>query len=83
MDPYIRIMIENYENHMKTLKISFRLSDYNLKFSPKEFIKHLKFDKKVKNSKLKFILLKQYGKTYTYILNNETLLVKFLEKYLE
>jgi len=76
-------MIENYENHMKTLKISFRLSDYNLKFSPKEFIKHLKFDKKVKNSKLKFILLKQYGKTYTYILNNETLLVKFLEKYLE
>ena len=76
-------MIENFENHMKNLKIPFRLSDYNLKFTPKEFIKHLRFDKKVKNSKLKFILLKQYGKTFTYILNNETLLVKFLEKDLE
>ena len=58
-------------------------SDYNLKFTPKEFIKHLRFDKKVKNSKLKFILLEQYGKTISYILYNEKLLVKFLEENLE
>ena len=76
-------MIENYENHMKDLKIPFRLSEYNLKFSHKEFIKHLRFDKKVKNNKLKFILLKQYGKTLSYTLNNEKLLVKFLETNLE
>jgi 3-dehydroquinate synthase len=76
-------MIENYENHMKHLKVPFRLSDYNLKFSHKEFIKHLRFDKKVKNNKLKFILLKQYGKTLSYTLNNEKLLIKFLETNLE
>ena len=76
-------MIENYEDHMKDLKIPFRLSDYNLRFTPKEFIKHLRFDKKVKNSKLKFILLEQYGKTLSYILYNEKLLIKFLEKNLE
>ena len=76
-------MIENYENHMKDLKIPFRLLDYNLRFTPKEFIKHLRFDKKVKNNKLKFILLEQYGKTLSYVLYNEKLLVKFLEKDLE
>ena len=76
-------MIESYESHMKNLKIPFRLSDYNLKFSSKEFIKHLRFDKKVKNNKLKFILLEQYGKTLSYTLNDEKLLIKFLEKNLE
>ena len=76
-------MVESYENHMKHLKIPFRLSDYNLKFSSKEFIKHLRFDKKINNNKLKFILLEQYGKTLSYTLNNEKLLVKFLEKNLE
>ena len=76
-------MIESYESHMKDLKIPFRLCDYNLKFSAKEFIKHLRFDKKVKNNKLKFILLEQYGKTLSYTLNDEKLLIKFLEKNLE
>ncbi len=76
-------MIENFENHMKSLQIPFKLSDYNLKFTSKEFIKHLRFDKKVKNNKLKFILLEQYGKTLSYTLNNEKLLVNFLEKNLE
>ena len=76
-------MIENYEDHMKDLKIPFRLSDYSLQLTPKLFIKHLRFDKKVKNNKLKFILLEQYGKTKSYTLNNEKLLVKFLEEYLE
>ena len=76
-------MINSYESHMENLKIPFRLSDYNLKFSSKEFIKHLRFDKKVKNNKLKFILLEQYGKTLSYTLNNEKLLVKFLEENLE
>ena len=65
---------------MKDLKIPFRLLDYNLKFTPKEFIKHLRFDKKVNNNKLKFILLEQYGKTLSYTLYNEKLLLKFLEK---
>ena len=76
-------MINSYESHMENLKIPFRLSDYNLKFSSKEFIKHLRFDKKVKNNKLKFILLEQYGKTLSYTLNDEKLLIKFLEKNLE
>ena len=31
-------MIENYENHMKDLKIPFRLLDYNLKFTPKNLL---------------------------------------------
>ncbi len=76
-------MRKNYENHMKDLKIPFKLSDFNLEFSSKEFIKHLRFDKKVKNSKLKFILLEHYGKTLSYTLYNEKLLIKFLEKNLE
>jgi 3-dehydroquinate synthase len=75
--------IGSYKKHLSELKIPFKLSDYNLKFKPKAFLEHLKFDKKISNSKIKFILLKQYGKTVSYIVDNEKILMNFLEKNLK
>ena len=69
----------SFTKHLKKLKISFKLNDYNLKISPKEFIKHIKFDKKAKNNKIKFILLKKIGTPVRIFLDNEDLLSKFLK----
>ena len=65
---------------MLSLKIPFELNDFGLKLSPKKFIEHMKFDKKINKDKLKFILLKQYGNTYSYMLENEKILIDFLKK---
>ena len=73
-------IIDDYQKHLTKLKIPFSLQSYNLKLKSNEFIKHLRFDKKIKNSQLKFILLKEYGKTKSYMLNNEKKLLDFLNK---
>ncbi len=73
-------IISDYQKHLNKLKIPFSLNDYNFKLKSNDFIKHLRFDKKIKNSQLKFILLKRYGKTKSYMLHNEKKLLDFLNK---
>ena len=46
----------------------------------KEFLNYLKFDKKIKGNKLKFILLQDIGKPISYILENEQILINFLDQ---
>ena len=71
-------VVKKFENHMESLNIKYRIEDYKIKISPSLFIKHLKFDKKIKNNKIKFILLSDVGKVKNYILENEKLLSKFI-----
>ncbi|MEL0125065.1 MAG: hypothetical protein VW827_05335, partial [Alphaproteobacteria bacterium] len=58
----------------------YKRSDYNITISPNLFIKHLKFDKKVKEKKIRFILLSDIGKVKVYKLNEEKVLLDFLKK---
>jgi 3-dehydroquinate synthase len=74
-----KIILDDFETHLNELKINYKLKDYKIKISPKTFIKHLWFDKKVNNKKLKFILIKDFGKTKSYIVKNETEILKFLK----
>ena len=76
-------IIDEYEAHLKSLKISYKLKDYGINLSVGKFIRHLKFDKKVKNDKIKFILLKECGKTHSYVLQNQKKLTVFLNQNLE
>ena len=59
--------------------MKYRLKQYNFKFDPKTFQKHIKFDKKVKKGKIKFILLKKIGHPVRLFLEDEKLLTKFLK----
>ena len=43
------------------------------------FLKHIKFDKKIKNNKIKLILLKDIGKPVTHIVEDEKVFKTFLE----
>ncbi len=72
-------ILDDFENHLNELEINYNLEDYKIKISPKTFIKHLWFDKKVNNKKLKFILIKDYGKTKSHIIKNESEIFKFLK----
>ena len=62
------------------LNISYKFSDYNIKLTPKLLLKHLKFDKKVREKKLRFILLSDIGKVKLYTLKDEKILLDFLKK---
>ena len=75
-----KILLEKLIYHLNDLGISYKMLDYNLKISTKDFIKHLKFDKKIKNKKLKFILLKDIAVPISYVLEDERILFNFLEK---
>mgnify|MGYP001208778581 FL=1 len=72
-------ILDEYENHLKKIKIHYKLEDYNLKISPKVFIKHIKFDKKIKKDKIKFVLIQKIGKPVRIFLEDERLLTKFLK----
>ena len=72
-------VLEKYTSHLKNLKISFKLSDYNIRTSQKKFIQHMRFDKKVKNNKIKLILIKDIGSPVRLFLENEKLLSNFLK----
>jgi 3-dehydroquinate synthase len=76
-------IVNEYEIHLKSLKIPYKLKDYGINLSVRKFIKYLKFDKKVKNDKIKFILLKECGKTRSYVLQNQKKLAVFLNQNLE
>ena len=73
-------ILYDYTNHLDKLNISYKLSDYNITISPNLFLKHLKFDKKVKEKKIRFILLTDIGKVKVYKLNKEKVLLDFLKK---
>ena len=60
-----KIILDDFETHLNELKINYKLKDYKIKVSPKTFIKHLWFDKKV-TQKLKFILIKDLVKQKLY-----------------
>ena len=65
------------------LKINYKLSDYNIRISPKSFLRHMRFDKKVKNKKIKLILIKDIGSPIRLFLENEKLLSNFLKNELK
>jgi len=75
-----RNLIDDFTEHLEDLKIPYKLKDYNVKISYTDFIKHIKFDKKIKNTNLKFILLKNFAKPTGYILKNEKILEDFLKQ---
>ncbi len=72
-------ILDDYIDHLNKLKIPYKTVDYGIKFSPELFIKHIKFDKKVKNNKLRFVLIKDIGKVKSFTLNNEKVLLEFLK----
>ena len=76
-------VLEKYSTHLKNLKINYKLSDYNIRISPKSFLRHMRFDKKVKNNKIKLILIKDIGSPIRLFLENEKLLSNFLKNELK
>lgn len=72
-------VLESYEKHLNEIGIKYKLKQYNFKFDPKTFQKYIKFDKKVKKDKIKFVLLKKIGHPVRLFLEDETLLTKFLK----
>ena len=69
-----------YTNHLDKLNISYKLSDYKINVSPNLFLKHLKFDKKIQEKKIRFILITDIGEVKVYKLNEEKILLEFLKK---
>ena len=75
-----KILINKFCIHLNELKIPYKLRDYKIKISSLNFLKHIKFDKKIKNNKIKFILLKDFAKPVAYVVKDEKILKTFLEK---
>ena len=44
------------------------------------FLKNIMFDKKIKNNKMKFILLQDFAKPVAYVVKDENIINNFLEK---
>ena len=49
------------EKHYDKLKLKYKINDYKIKTTTKEFVNLLHYDKKVKKGKINFILLKDIG----------------------
>ena len=73
-------LINKFCIHLNELKIPYKLRDYKIKISPLNFLKHIKFDKKIKNNKMKFILLQDFAKPVAYVVKDENILNNFLKK---
>ncbi len=69
----------HYSSHLENLGIPFNLEHYNIKISPEEFLKHMRFDKKVKKNKIKLILIKDIGLPVRIFLEEEKKLSNFLK----
>ena len=76
-----------YKDPRETSKIPLRYFAYGfgaikpMEFSSQSnFLKHIKFDKKIKNNKMKFILLQDFAKPVAYVVKDENILNNFLEK---
>ncbi len=76
-------LVNLYSEHLKSLGILFKLKDYNIDIKTKKFIELLKYDKKVKNNKIKFILLRDIGESFSYTVENEKVLKNFFMENLE
>ncbi len=76
-------ILDNYVSHLEELGISYKLRDYKINIKPKNFIKLMKFDKKVRENKIKFILLKNIGNPVRIFLEDENLLSIFLKNELK
>ena len=76
-------VLEKYSSHLKNLKINYKLSDYSIKISPQSFLRHMRFDKKVKKNKIKLILIKDIGSPIRIFIENEKLLSNFLKNELK
>ena len=76
-------ILEKYTSHLKNLKISYKLCDYNVRISSEKFLQYMRFDKKVKNNKIKLILVKDIGSPVRFFLENEKLLSNFLKNELK
>ena len=76
-------LLKLYSEHLEGLGIKFKLKDYDIKINSKKFIELLKYDKKVKKNKIKFILLKDIGKSFSYTIDDEKILRKFFKENLE
>ncbi len=76
-------ILEDFVSHCKTMDISYKLSDYKIYIKPKTFLKLIKFDKKVRDNKIKFILLKDIGHPMRFFLGDEKLLSIFLKNELK
>ncbi len=72
-------VLENYVLHLRKIGIPFKLKDYHISISAKKFLNHMKFDKKVKNGKIKLILIKDIGRPVRFFLDDEKLLSNFLK----
>jgi len=73
-------VLQKLTNHLEELNIPYKLANYKIKITASKFLKHLKYDKKIKDKKIKFILLKDIGKPTSYVLENQRILIKFLNK---
>ncbi len=76
-------VLKSYTSHLENLGIRFKLKHYKINISPKQFLKHMKFDKKVKDSKIKLILIKDIGTPIRLFLNDEKILSNFLKNELK
>jgi 3-dehydroquinate synthase len=73
-------IIEECENHFNFLKLKYRIKDFKLKVTMEKFIELLSYDKKIKNGKINFILLKRIGEGFIYDQVKKKDLVKLLKK---
>ena len=73
-------ILDKFVCHLENLGICYKLTDFKIRMKTKEFLNYLKFDKKIKGNKLKFILLQDIGKPISYILENEQILINFLDQ---
>ena len=73
-------LINQYSDHLNDLDIPYKLKDYKVKISVTNFLKHIKFDKKIKNNKIKLILLKGIAKPIAYVVKDEKILKNFLQE---
>ncbi len=76
-------ILDLYENHLKKIGVPYKLEQYSLKLNYRIFLKHIKFDKKIKKDKIKFILLRKIGEPVRLFLKDEKLLTKFLKNELK
>ena len=49
------------EKHYEKLKLKYKVKDFKIKTTTKEFVNLLHYDKKVKKGKINFILLQDIG----------------------
>ena len=72
-------ILDKFTFHLENLGICYKLVDFKIRMTTKQFLNFLRFDKKIKGNKLKFILLQDIGKPVSYILKNEQILINFLD----